>query len=86
MKYSVDIARDIHSLACCIQRVNNGIEDNWDWRVTINAGDIDDGIYFNFDTERKHFEISNQPDMCADDSLCLDEILKEINSAEEEDE
>ena len=86
MKYSVDISRDIDSLAHCMQKVNNGIEDIYDWRVTINAGDIDDGIYFNFDTERKHFEISNQPDMCADDLLCLDEILKEINGEDEEEE
>ena len=86
MKYSVDITRDMDSLASCMQRVNNGINDISDWHISINAGGIDFGIYFNFDDERKYLEISNQPDMSADDSLCLDEIIEEINGEEEEDE
>ena len=82
--YSVDIARDMDSLACCMQKVNNEINDIWDWSIRINAGGIDYGIYFNFDIERKTLEISNQPDMSADDSLCLDEIIEKINGEEEE--
>lgn len=85
MKYSVDIARDIDSLAICIQRVNNGINNIYDWRVSINAGGIDYGIYFNFDIERKELEISNQPNEIAIDSLCLDEIIEIINNEDEED-
>jgi hypothetical protein len=84
MKYSVDIARDMDSLASCMQKVNNGINDIGDWRISINAGGIDYGIYFNFDVERKELEISNQPDISADDSLYLDEIIEEINGEEEE--
>ena len=61
MKYSVDIARDMNSLTYCMQKVNNGINDIWDWRISINAGGIDYGIYFNFDIDRKTLEISNQP-------------------------
>lgn len=86
MRYSVDIERSMDSLAYCMQKVNNGINDIWDWRISINAGGIDYGIYFNFDTERKTLEICNQPDECADDSLCLDEIIDEINGEEEDDE
>ena len=86
MKYSVDIARDMDSLASCMQKVNNGINDISDWRISINAGGIDYGIYFNFDTERKTLEICNQPDECADDSFSLSEIIEEINGEEEEDE
>lgn len=86
MKYSVDIARDMDSLAYCMQKVNNGINDISDWHISINAGGIDYGIYFNFDVERKTLEICNQPDMCADDSLSLSEIIEEINGEEEEDE
>ena len=86
MKYSVDIARDMDSLAYCMQKVNNGINDISDWRISINAGGIDYGIYFNFNLERKELEISNQPDMGADDSLYLDEIIEVINDEEEEDE
>lgn len=85
MKYSVDIARDINSLATCIQRVNNGINNVYDWRISINAGGIDYGIYFNFDINNKELEISNQPDMIAEDSLCLDEIIEIINNTDEED-
>jgi hypothetical protein len=86
MRYSVDIARDMGSLAYCMQKANNEIYDIVDWRISINAGGIDYGIYFNFDIENKTLEISNQPDMGADDSLCLDEIIEEINGEEEEDE
>lgn len=85
MKYSVDIARDIDSLTICMQRVNNGINNIYDWRVSINAGGIDYGIYFNFDIDRKELEISNQPNEIAIDSLCLDEIIEIINNENEED-
>lgn len=85
MRYSVDIARDMDSLASCMQKVNNGINDIDDWGISINAGGIDYGIYFNFDVERKELEISNQPDMGADDSLDLDEIIETINDEDEED-
>lgn len=84
MRYSVDIARDMDSLAYCIQKVNNGINDIGDWRVSINAGGIDYGIYFNFDLENKELEISNQPYYGADESLDLDEIIEEINGDEED--
>lgn len=84
MKYSIDIARDIDSLATCIQRVNNGINNVYDWRVSINAGGIDYGIFFNFDIARKELEISNQPNEIATDSLCLDEIIEIINNTDEE--
>ena len=86
MRYSVDIARDMDALAYCMQKINNGINDIYDWRISINAGGIDYGIYFNFDIERKTLEISNQPDYGADDSLGLDEIIDEINGEEDEDE
>ena len=82
MRYSVDIARDMDSLAYCMQKVNSEIYDICDWRISINAGGIDFGIYFNFDLERKELEISNQPD--GDDSLGLDEIIEEINGEDEE--
>ena len=84
MKYTVDIDRSIDALAHCIQKVNNEIEDIWDWRISINASGIDYGIYFNFDLERKELEISNAPSYGYDDSLGLDEIIEEINGNEEE--
>lgn len=86
MGYSVDINRSVDSLTYCLQKVNNEIEDISDWKVSINAGGIDYGIYFNFDIERKELEISNQPSYGYDDSLGLDEIIEEINGNEENDE
>lgn len=83
MKYSVEIERDIFALAYCIQRVQNGIDNICDWRISVNAGGIDYGIYFNFDIENKKLEICNQPQY--DESLYLDEIIKEINGKEDED-
>ena len=79
MGYSVDIDRSVDSLAYCLQKVNNGINNIEDWRVSINAGGIDYGIYFNFDVERKELEICNQPSCGYDDSLGLDEIIDKVN-------
>ena len=86
MRYSVDINRSVDSLAYCLRKVNNGIDNIDDWRVSINAGGIDYGIYFNFDVERKELEICNQPGCGYDDSLGLDEIIEEINENYEEEE
>ena len=86
MKYTVDIDRSMDALAHCMQKVNNGIEDIWDWRASINAGGIDYGIYFNFDIEGKELEISNQPRHGYDDSLGLDEIIEKINEHYEDNE
>lgn len=84
MRYSVDIDRSIDALVNCLRRVQNGIDDIYDWHISINSGGIDHGIYFRFDTERKKFEICNQPYYECDDSLCLDEIIEEINGNEED--
>lgn len=86
MGYSVDINRSVDSLAYCLRKVNNEIDNIEDWRVSINAGGIDYGIYFNFDVERKELEICNQPSCGYDDSLGLDEIIEKINEYYESDE
>lgn len=82
--YSVEIERSIESFAHCIQKVKNGINDIWDWRISINACGIDYGIYFNFNIEGKELEISNQSKY--DEDLDLSEIIDEINGEEKEDE
>lgn len=86
MRYSVDIDRSVDALAYCLKKVNNEVYDICDWRVSVNAGGIDYGIYFNFDLENKTLEISNQPDFGSDDSLYLEDIIDIINSEEEEEE
>lgn len=83
MRYTVDIDRTIDSFTDCIKRVNEEIN-AWDWRISINAGGIDSGIYFNFDIKNKELEISNQPGYGYDDSLGLSEIIEEIRKSEEE--
>ena len=54
--------------------------------MSINAGGIDYGIYFNFDIDKKELEICNQPSLDADDSLNLNEIIEIINEYEESEE
>lgn len=83
MRYSVDINRSIDSLAYCLEKVKNEVESAYDWRVIINAGGIDYGIYFNFDIKRKELEISNQPQY--DETLYLDDIIEKINEYYNED-
>ncbi len=77
MKYSVDIERSVDSLTHCLKRVNDEVENISDWRVSINTGGIDYGIYFNFDIDNMELEISNQPS--CDDTTYLDDIIEEIN-------
>lgn len=85
MRYTVDIERSIDALAYCLNEVKDGI-DVWSWRISINAGGIDYGIYFNFDIDKKELEICNQPFLDADDSLNLNEIIEIINENEESEE
>lgn len=86
MRYTVDIDRSVDALTDCLSRVRYKINNIDDWRVSINAGGIDYGIYFNFDLEEKQLEICNQPGYRYDDSLYLDEIIDLINEEDEDDE
>ena len=84
MRYSVDINRSVDSVAYSLSRLNNEV-DMWDWRISINAGGIDYGVYLNFDFEDKELEISNQPFYGAEETG-LDEIIDAINGYEDEEE
>lgn len=77
MRYSVDINRSVDSVANCLNKLNNEV-DMWDWRISINAGGIDYGIYFNFDFEDKELEISNQP-FYGTETVYLEEVIDAIN-------
>lgn len=85
MRYTVDIERSADALAHCLKKVTQIIDID-DWRVSINAGGIDYGIYFNFDVENKELEICNQPASGADDSYYLEDIIDMINEELEEEE
>ena len=77
MRYSVDINRSVDSVVYCLNRLNNEV-DMWDWRISINAGGIDYGVYFNFDLEEKELEISNQP-FYGMETVYLEEVIDAIN-------
>lgn len=83
MKYSVQIDNSVNAFAYCMNKVNDEVCNIWDWSISINACGIDYGIYFNFDIDNMHLEISN----CAeyDKSLYLEEIIDEINAKYDED-
>lgn len=73
--YSVEVDRSISALIYCLQRLQGGIPDfDYEWRIEINAGGIDYGIYINVDIDKKEVEISNQPRGRGEDSL--DDILE----------
>lgn len=82
MRYSVDIERSVNSLAYCLNKVNNGVNNIDEWTVTINAGGIDCGIYFNFDIDNKILEISNQSTY--NEEMYLDDIIDVINERYDE--
>ena len=85
MKYTVDIEASVDALANCLRRVNNIINID-EWNVSVNAGGINYGIYFNFNVDEKELEICNCPARGYDDSYYLDDIIDMINEELEEDE
>ena len=82
MRFSIEIDRSIDALTHCMKKVNDEINDVWDWRINVNAGGIDYGIYFNFDIDSKELEICNQPRYEEMDSL--NDIIDIINGDFEE--
>ena len=79
MKYTIDIDRSSEALSESMMKASE-IYHMDEWKVSINAGGIDYGIYFNFDLESRELEISNQRGYNYDDSLLLEEIIEKINS------
>ena len=86
MKFTTDVEASVDALVYCLKMVNNGIHDIWDWSVSVNAGGISYGIYFNFNVDKKELEICNQPARGYDDSYYLEDIIDMINAELEEDE
>lgn len=88
MTYTTDIENTVDALIYCLKKVQE-IDNIWEWRVSVNAGGIDYGVYFNFDSDECILEICNQPNNYADYSdMYLDEIIDAINEeiGEEDDE
>lgn len=82
--YSIEVdAYNPTALTHCLKRLENGIPDyESDWKITVNAGGIDYGIYLNIDVERKTIEICNQPDGDGDDYI--DDVLECFEEEDEE--
>jgi len=71
MRFSVEVDKyNPVALAYCLDKLQKEIPDfEYDWRLFINAGGIDYGIYLNIDTEKQEIEICNQPEGEGDDDL-----------------
>ena len=79
MTYTVDIDNRVDSLIHCLKKVQE-INNIYEWDVSISAGGIDYGVYFNFNSDERILEISNCPDEYADyEDMDLDEIIDAIN-------
>lgn len=79
MKNNYSIEIDKYSPAALIdslKRLEENIPDfEYDWRIFINAGGIDYGIYLNINIEKQEIEICNQPEYEVLDD-CIDDVLK----------
>ena len=81
--YSIEVDNSNPSaLAYCLQRLEYGIPDYYEWKICVNAGGIDYGIYLNIDVARKEIEISNQPSGRGED--CIDDVLEEFEEDEDD--
>ena len=82
--YSIEIDKyNPTALTYCLRKLENAIPDyEYDWRIVINAGGIDYGIYLNIDISEKEIEICNQPKGEGDDYL--DDVLELFEEEEDE--
>ena len=88
MTYTTDIDNRVESLIYCLKKVQE-IDNIYEWSVSVNAGGIDYGVYFNFDSDACVLEISKCPNAYADyTDMYLDEIIDAINNenSDEDDE
>ena len=85
MRFSIEVDRySAASLVYCLNKLQNNIYNPDEWRIIINAGGIDCGIYLNINTDREEIEISNQPD--GDRSDSLHDVIEYLESENEEEE
>lgn len=82
--YTIEVNKDDPTaLTWCLNKLENVIPDyEYDWRIVINAGGIDYGIYLNINVDYKEIEICNQPEYIGEIDM-LDDVIKLF---EEEDE
>lgn len=80
-RYSIELDKyNPTALTHCLNKLEKTIPDyEYDWRIVINAGGIDYGVYLNIDIEEKEIEISNQP-RYGDGDDYLDDVLEQFIS------
>ena len=84
--YSVEIDNNPTALMHTLKKMEEGIPDfDWDWRLIVNSGGIDYGVYLNVDIDRREIEICNQP-RHGDGEDTLDDILENFEDEWEDDE
>ena len=87
MTYTTDINNTIESLAYCLKKVQQGLDNVYQWTVSIYACGIDYGVYFNFDSDECVLEICNCENAYADyTDMTLDEIIEAINNENSDEE
>ena len=73
------------ALTYCFKRLEDNIPDyEYDWRIVINAGGIDYGIYLNIDVEEKEIEICNQSRYGSDGDDSIEDVLELFNEDDDE--
>lgn len=84
--FSVEVDRyNPVALTYCLQKLEENIPKfEYDWRLFINAGGIDYGIYLNINVERKEIEICNQPEYGTDGEDTLDDVFACFEEEEED--
>lgn len=82
--YSIEIDKyNPTALTHCLKKLENAIPDyEYDWRIVINAGGIDCGIYLNINISEKEIEICNQPEGEGDDYL--DDVIEYFEDEDED--
>lgn len=83
-RFSVEVDKyNPTALTHCLRELEDVIPDyEWDWRIVINAGGIDYGIYLNIDIKEKEIEICNQPRGDGDDTL--EDVISALGLDDEE--
>lgn len=84
--YSVEIDKySATALGHVLKKLEDSIPDfEYDWRIYVNAGGIDYGIYLNINVDKKEITICNQPKYGGDGDDDLDEILAMFEKDEDD--
>ena len=85
--FSVEIDKyNPTALAHSLKKMEDSIPDfEWGWKMTVNAGGIDYGIYLNINTEKKEIEICNQPEYGSDGEDTLEEVFEALGEEDGDD-